>query len=94
MSDQAPLLKRIITRRTFGKVGVTGLAAAAAVVGTGGRAEALVPYFCCNLVYKPTWPYSGCSTNASYIWGCYSGAEFCRCCENYPKKKSSVRCGN
>jgi len=42
------------------------------------------------LLYCPTFPYSTCANNADYIWGCYSGASFCRCCE--APGKASISC--
>jgi hypothetical protein len=85
-------------RRVLAAVGVTGLAASAAVFGGRGTANA-APLLCsgggcCNLAHCPpntTWAY--CSTHASYIWYCQvSGTTMCACCETANDAQSGITC--
>lgn len=79
------------TRRGFTRLGVGGLAAAAALVATEGPANAICPYLCCNLAVCPgDWDY--CYDHRNYIWGCYSGASFCQCCEANENTYSAIKC--
>ena len=99
-TDKMSLSRRSLVQR----IGVGGLMAAAVVaVGEKPASAAVTPnqYLCCNLALSPTFPYSTCSNRATYIWGCYSGAEFCSCCEvatrnsdgSYHYIESSIHCG-
>lgn len=96
MADRNIQPMQWLSRRGFvKKVGAGGLLAAAAVAVPERAAADVRPqydYFCCRLAVAPTWPYSNCSNNADYIWGCYSGSSFCSCCEDYDYPRASVSC--
>lgn len=84
-------VKRSLSRRNFMRVGATGLAAAASLAAIEQPANATCPYFCCNLARCPK-NYDYCAAHADYIWGCYSGSMFCRCCEALNYTYSAIRC--
>jgi len=92
MASTGTLIKKTLTRRMFARIGVGGLAAATALVATEAPASALCPYFCCNLAVCPG-SYSYCVAHKNYIWGCYSGAQFCQCCEANNNTYSAIKCG-
>ncbi|GAA4984220.1 hypothetical protein HD597_003666 [Nonomuraea thailandensis] len=90
---EPPQRKRRLSRRFFTRAMGASALAAATSVATQARpasAQAICEYLCCQLLYCPTFPYSTCSNNATYIWGCYSGASFCRCCE--APGRASISC--
>lgn len=98
--DDLKIQKSSLSRRSLvRRIGMGGLMAAAVVTMGEQRASAAVApnydYFCCQLAFAPHFPYSDCSNGAAYIWGCYSGAQFCTCCEKgYPNyTMSSIHCG-
>jgi hypothetical protein len=93
MAEQSATPSRLGRRGLIRGIGAGGLAAAAAVVVGQRPAEAAITpqqYLCCNLAEQPTFPYSVCRDHASYIWGCYSGSQFCQCCEWYRKNEKTI----
>jgi hypothetical protein len=91
MASVATLSKKAFSRRGFTRLGVGGLAAAAALVATERPASAICPYFCCNLAHCPG-SYSYCYAHRNYVWGCYSGSQFCQCCEANNNSYSAIKC--
>jgi hypothetical protein len=83
--------KKNLSRRMFARIGVGGIAAAAALVATEEPASALCPYLCCRLAHCPG-SYSYCVAHKNYIWGCYSGSQFCQCCEANNNTYSAIKC--
>jgi hypothetical protein len=85
-------------RKILAGIGVTGLAASAAVFGSQESASAS-PLLCtgggcCNLAHCPpntSWSY--CQSHAAYIWYCdVSGTTMCACCETSGDRYSGVTC--
>jgi hypothetical protein len=68
-------------RRFLTRLGVGGLAVAAATFGRSSPAYA-ASCGCCNL-YRcpPNSSYSGCMSNPSYSWRCSWNNMQCQCCE-------------
>jgi hypothetical protein len=91
MASSGTLSRKVFSRRGFGRLGVGGLAAAAALVATESPASAICPYLCCNLAECPG-NYNYCYKHRNYIWGCYSGSQFCQCCEAHDNTYSAIKC--
>ena len=85
MSEDSTPRRRGSSRRSLlGKVGATGLVAAAAVFGRSAPAFA-ANYGCCNLAYTPSTNVPACQSGPNYTWGCALSNNpprvVCYCCE-------------
>lgn len=99
MTDQfagpAPRDGTLGRRRFLARVGVGGLAVAAATFGRSSPAYA-AGCGCCHLQHCPqNTTYSYCSAHASYIWRCsypYPNRTECSCCETSGNVRSAYTC--
>ena len=68
-------------RRILAGIGASGLAAAVAVFGRSGAANAIPGFGCCNLAFTPTGSVSSCLNGNHYVWYCGLNELQCQCCE-------------
>jgi len=68
-------------RRILAGIGASGVAAAVAVFGRSGPADAIGGYGCCNLQYPPSVSVSSCLNGRHYVWYCGLNELQCQCCE-------------
>jgi hypothetical protein len=78
-------------RRILAGIGASGVAAAVAVFGRSGAADAIPGYGCCNLQYRPTVSVSSCLSGKHYVWYCGLNELQCQCCEVKDSSGSNIR---
>ncbi len=83
-------------RKLLTRLGVGGLAVAAATFG-GAKAAYAASCGCCNLAHcPPNIAYQSCMSSAAYSWRCYysnGGIPWqCQCCETSGNSHSAYAC--